>query len=374
MSIMKRFSQYSRMARQVSIREGIPVARQVSEILHLSRFPGKIGPGDYYSYRLFEDSVPMAEKERFVGWRAESRLDALNESSWHCLGLDKVLMYSLFQSIGIRCPETLAVYLPGGTRYLHGAKALSTQEQLHSWLRTPSNYPFFSKPSACGFAKGPYFAYAYDGQKDCIKFRDGESIKIEDFEQGFGDIERLGYLFQTPLGNDSRLIDSVGRTLSSLRMIVLVNESHPPILHRCFWKLPTGSNTHDNYNGGRTGNLAAALDHETGRITRVINGTGLDVIEVPHHPDTGILLSTVAVPDWKEILDFTFRAALTFPKLRFQQWDIALTDDGPVALEVNLFGTGGCDLTQLLYRKGLLDDVMQDFLCQTSGFKQNMKH
>jgi hypothetical protein len=75
-----------------------------------------------------------------------------------------------------------------------------------------------------------------------------------------------------------------------------------------------------------------------------------------------VSLKTLSVPDWQQVLDFTFRAALTLPKLRFQQWDIALSDDGPLVLEVNLFGTGGCDLTQLLFRKGLWDDKMSAFL------------
>lgn len=102
--------------------------------------------GDYYAYRLFEDSLPMSEKERFVGWRAESRLDALNESEWHCLGLDKVLMYGLFNSNGIRFPETRAIYLAGRCRPLVGAMAITTPEDLRSWLRDPANYPFFPSP------------------------------------------------------------------------------------------------------------------------------------------------------------------------------------------------------------------------------------
>ena len=145
-------------------------------------------------------------------------------------------------------------------------------------------------------------------------------------------------------------------------MMVLFDESRGPILHRSFWKLPTGNNTYDNYNAGQTGNLAAAIDLQTGQITRVINGTGLDIVEVALHPDTGIPLKTLSVPDWRLVLDFTFNAALALPKLRFQQWDIALSNDGPLVLEVNLFGTGGSDLTQLLYRKGLLDDTMKSFL------------
>ena len=359
MGLIRKILAYIPLARRVCTEHGISVIRQISEILYLFRSKGRIGPGDYYAYRLFDPSLTQAEKEEFVGWKAESRLDALNEQSWHCLALDKVLMYSLFQSINLRIPETRAIYLPERSRPLDGAIALTTPEELRTWLRTPSNYPFFSKPSASGFARGAFFASGYDEQRDTILFKDGSSLSIDDFERGFYDIERLGYLFQTPIQPDARLVNSLGSIVSSLRMMVLFDEYQSPILHRCFWKLPTGNNMHDNYEGGRTGNLAAAIDPTTGRIARVISGFGLDVVEVTHHPDTGVLLSSVSVPDWKQVVDFTLTAALSLPKLRFQQWDIALSNDGPMALEVNLFGTGGGTASQLLYRKGLLDETME---------------
>jgi len=304
----------------------------------------------------------MSEKERFVGWKTESRLDALNERSWHCLGLDKVLMYSLFQSNGIRHPETRAIYLSGRGRPLPGASSLKTSEELRSWLRTAANYPFFSKPSASGFARGAFFADHYDPAQDRVVFKDGGSARVDDFENLFDDVEHLGYLFQTPIRPDSRLVGNLGSIVSSLRMMVLYDEVQGPLLHRCFWKLPTGTNTHDNYDGGRTGNLAAGIDHQTGRIMRAITGFGLDEVEVTHHPDSGVPLTSLCVPDWDKVVDFTLQSALTLPKLRFQQWDISLSEEGPMALEVNLFGTGGGTASQLIYRKGLLDETMNSFL------------
>ncbi|MCG2577434.1 hypothetical protein LZ012_10560 [Dechloromonas sp. XY25] len=366
MPLLNRLAEYLQQARRVNTKHGLSPIRQLFEIVRLTRSPGQIGPGDYYSYRLFDPMLSHIDKEQFVGWKVEPRLDALNDRSWHCLGLDKVLMYTLFQHAGIRVPQTQAIYLSGRTRPLAGSIALNSPAALHAWLRNPDNYPFFSKPSASGFGRGAFLADAYDAMNDCILLREGTRIQVIEFEKQFHDIERLGYLFQTPIQADSRLVDSIGKTVSSLRMIVLCDEHEGPVLHRCFWKLPTGNNSHDNYNGGKTGNLAAAIDHDTGRVTRVINGTGLDLVEIERHPDTGVNFATLAVPNWQKVCQFTFDAALTLPKLRFQQWDIALSNDGPLALEVNLFGTGGCDLTQLLYRKGLLDDTMRAFLARHS--------
>jgi hypothetical protein len=364
LKLLKRVADYAALARRVSTEHGIPVIQQAFDILHLARKSGRIGPGDYFTYRLFDKLVGQSEKEEFVGWKAEPRLDSLNDRRWHCLGLDKVLTYSLLRANNIRIPDTRAIYLPNRARPLGDAVSLDSPAALHSWLRVSGNYPFFSKPSASGFARGAFFAESYDDQSDRVVLRNGPSIGTESLCREFLDIEKLGYLFQTPVQTDPRLAPTLGATVTSLRMMVLCDEVQEPILHRAFWKLPVGSNIHDNYNGGLSGNLAAAIDPLTGQIARVINGTGLDIVEVAIHPDTGADLKTLFVPDWMDVLNFTLKAALTLPKLRFQQWDIALSDDGPVVLEVNLFGTGGRELTQMLYRRGLLDATMKAFLAR----------
>lgn len=121
----------------------------------------------------------------------------------------------------------------------------------------------------------------------------------------------------------------------------------------------------DRCNGGQTGNIAIAIDHRTGQVTPVINCTRLDVVDVERHPHTGVARKTIAVPDRPQVLDCIFSAALVLANIRFQQWDIALPRDGPLVSVVNLFGNRrGCDLSQSLCRRGLLDDTMKSILSQ----------
>lgn len=366
MSVAKKISEYVAQARAVERRFGISVFHQFAEIARLRRGQGRIGPGDYYAYRLYDPEIAEEEKQRFVGWQAEAMLDALNDPRWHCLGLDKVLMYALFRDSGIRVPETQAIYLPGHKRILSGATCLSSEAELHAWLRDPANYPFFSKPSASGFGRGALLAKGYEGGDDAIMLNDGTRIQVASFGQEFHDVEHLGYLFQVPLDHDRRLASTLGQIPSSLRIMVLIDEEEGPLIHRTFWKIPTGRNYSDNFNSGKSGNLAAAIDAESGRVIRVINGVGLDLREIDVHPDSGARLRDMAIPDWQEVKKFALASSRVLPKLRFQQWDIALTNEGPVALEVNLFSTGGGDLTQMLYRKGLLDETMRRFLRRLS--------
>lgn len=362
MGVAQRLKTYLALAQRASDEHGVAVLTQLRELRQLRRSLGRIGPADYYNYRLFDPQLSLADKGRFAGWRMEAVLDALNDRHWACLGLDKVLTTALLDAQGLRCTETLAIYSPMRPRLLQQATALTHEAQLQDWLRDGRNYPFFSKPAASGFGRGACFALRYDAASDSIEQRNGERLPVSGFELHRSDHEQLGYLFQRPVEPDATLRPALGDIVTSLRIMLLCDEQEGPLIHRVFWKLPTGRNMQDNYNDGRGGNLAAAVDLHSGRIQRVINGSGLDLRELREHPDSGADLHTLSIPGWAEVQAFVARAALLFPKLRYQQWDIALSAQGPLALELNLFGTGGSELSQLLYRRGLLDETLCRFL------------
>jgi len=354
-------------ARAARAQCGRPISAQAWELMRLALGPARLGPGDYYSYRLFESDLTLEQKQRFVGWRREPLLDALNDPSWHVLGLDKVVMTALLAEQGLHCTQTRAIFLPGHERHLQHARCLHDEAELQGWLRDPANYPFFGKPVASGFGRGALWALGYCGESDEVLLRDGRVLPVASFSSQWCDPEHLGYLLQQPLEADPRLLAALGPTPTSLRMMVLVDEVEGPLLHRAFWKLPVGRNMNDNFNDGRDGNLAAGIDLTSGRIVRAVNGSGLRLRECSLHPDTGVDLRSVSVPDWPNVQAFTLGAADLFPRLRFQQWDIALTAQGPCAIEVNLFGTGGCELSQVLNRQGLLDDAMARFLARQAA-------
>lgn len=362
MKTADRLTEFVNSARAVTKAHGVSWWRQVAEIRRLGRGPGRIGPGDYYAYGLFDPGLDGAAKSSFIGWRAESELDALNDRRWQAMGLDKIVMYTMLVANGTPVPQTRAVYLPGRRRALAGAESLTSLDELIGWLRNPSHYPLFAKPSAGGFGRGSFLATRVDEASGVVELADGTVEQIDRLIARFDDRERLGYLLQQPLKSDPRLTRDLGAIVSSLRIMVLYDDVEGPVIHRAFWKLPTGRNMHDNYGGGVSGNLAAAVDMKSGCIMRVITGVGLGIVDVERHPDTGRPLDGVAVPDWPDVIACALDAATVFPKLGFQQWDIALTDQGPVALEVNLFGTGGSELSQMLYRRGLRDERMNRFL------------
>jgi len=132
-----------------------------------------------------------------------------------------------------------------------------------------------------------------------------------------------------------------------------------PRLFRAIWKIPTGANMVDNFDRGMLGNLVARVDPETGRILRVIGGSGVGKREVRTHPDTGRSFEGFAIPEWDRVRALCLQAATIFPALRLQFWDIALGAEGPVVLEVNI--GGNLDGPQQVADSGVLDADLEAF-------------
>ena len=130
------------------------------------------------------------------------------------------------------------------------------------------------------------------------------------------------------------------------------------MIHRAGAKIATGTNAADNF--WRPRNMLGAIELATGTITRMVRGTGIETAVNLLHPDTGAQIVGAPIPDWGPVLDLTAAAACVLPSIRTQSWDVALTDSGPVLLEVN-FG-GDLNLAQLAPGAGVLDDLYREHL------------
>ena len=111
-----------------------------------------------------------------------------------------------------------------------------------------------------------------------------ETVPVEKFAAEVDAYRRHGYIFQELLRPHPDLTTICGDRLSTARVVVLVHEDGPRILH-AVWKIPVGQNPADNF--WRTGNMLGLVDATSGRVTRVVQGSGPDRTEVEVHPDTG---------------------------------------------------------------------------------------
>jgi hypothetical protein len=338
---------------------GKSLNEQTDEIHRLQRAVGLLTPEEYYYYRLFDDSrFDAADKKKFLGRAAQGRIIARCAAGrWSGIVHDKILFQVLMQAYGFPMPRIIATY--HAQRSAPGAAALRDAQELALFLRSGS-YPLFGKPVYGMFSLGSIRLESYDADRDAVVLHDGTFATVTTLVKELSQYAQRGYLFQEVKHPAGPILSACGDRIACARIVILVGASEPEIF-RALWKVPAASNIADNF--WRPGNLLAALDVGTGRLTRVVCGAGLEQREVELHPDSGVGLIGMHLPHWQEVKALSLSGARVLSGLSMQAWDIALCPEGPVVLEVNV--GGDFNLPQLAAARGLLDQRFSKFLRRT---------
>jgi hypothetical protein len=349
---------------KLALASGRSVPSLLREIITLWRGPGKLSPQEYFYYRLWDPAIQLDDKRRFVGKKAQHDMHlACNSQYWYATAADKILFHTIMTGAALPVPELIAITAQG--RAIPGIPNLSDAGALAALLRRPELYPLFMKEAGGKYSLAVTSADTYDEVQDEVVLLDGTRHAPETLAGGM--TEGGGYLVQRRLRQAPALAALFGPRLWSVRVLVLLGKAGPRI-HRAVAKIATGTNPADNY--WRPGNMLGAISLEDGTIWRVVTGSGAGLSTNPRHPDTSRPVLGTKLPDWARIADLIQAAAPVFAGIHSQSWDVALTEQGPVLLEVN-FG-GDLNLTQLANGEGVLDAGYSEHLCEW-GYRLRMR-
>ncbi len=349
----------ARHIREASRRHRLSRARLLAEMARLATGPGYVSPSEYFYYRLFDPSMPWEDKTRFIGMRMQPLLHAAcNDIRWRVLADDKIIFHALMRAAELPIPKILAVYHPA--RAVPGTAAvLRDREEVERFLRSVET-ELFAKPFDGSHSIGSLAIEGMDRDGDTLRTAHDGRIGVRAFLDYMQTHE--GYLFQERLRPHPQIERLFGPALSTIRMLVFLEPSGPK-LASAVCKIPVGGNIADNF---WRGNLLGAVHADSGVIARTVRGVGIDQARHERHPDTGRQIVGEAIPAWREARTLCLEAATLFQGIRTQAWDIAITDTGPVLVELN-FG-GDLNLAQLAWGRGLLDDAYREHL-RTCGFR-----
>src|SRR5690606_10664872 len=126
--------------------------------------------------------------------------------------------------------------------------------------------------------------------------------------EGFQNTSTYGYLFQEPIRQHPELQRMSGQTVSTMRMVVALEQGGPRLL-RVMFRIARPHSVTDNLVGGLTATLAAAVDISNGRVVRVISGTAAEEREFEVHPDTGATVLGFQIPHWDSCVATVYDAA-----------------------------------------------------------------
>jgi putative polysaccharide biosynthesis protein len=340
--------------RQIAERHGKSYQQVMFDIAKTGFGPGKLTYEEYLTLRLFDDAaLAGADKSAFVGIDVSRRLwlAANYNIEWWGVMRNKLAVTSLLGAYGFPVIPTLAFY--SSRISIHNATMLRKPDELAAFLRTSQAYPLFGKPMDALRSLGSVRLESYNAAADSVITSDGRTLAVERFATEVNEHFGSGYIFQRCVAPHAGVRAIAGERLATVRVMTLGGE-----LWRAAWKIPAGANVADNF--WRTGNLLATIDPGTGRITRVVRGTGLAQEEVTQHPDTGAELIGIEVPCWHEIVGMARSAAATLEEVPLIGWDMAATEAGIAIVEPNF--TPDFGLPQIADRRGVLDQQFNAFL------------
>ncbi len=347
---------------------GKPWHVQLLEIRSLARMGGKCGATDYFWHRMYDDRyIKGRGRKDFLGWRLlEDFSRALNPRHVVLPAWDKAVFTQLADSAGLPVAPVLAFFHPTQripkTLGLH----LTTRDAAGTFLRCAANYPLFGKPAYSQGGCGAAYLSSYDASSDSVVLLSGDKLPVLQF------LVRLehpvdpqfhrpqcGYLFQSAMRPATEIAAIAGsNALCGVRVICL-NGSEGVRVVRAIWKIAVPPNCTDNFGVGDRGNLLADVDLETGEVGGSMRGMWPHAELFSEHPVTGQPIDGFRLPGWDRILSACRLAGEVFPLMKIHHWDFALTDQGPLMLELN--DIGGTQIPQM-HGRGLLTEEIRDFL------------
>jgi len=296
-------------------------------------------PDEAFRLGLFDPAMSDEELACFVSRKKLTRVqESLNPVSWAPLLKDKSLLYRYCRALGIPVPELYAIYFRGIPGWSNTGVFIESRSDWGKFINDQLPREFVIKPARSALGRG-VMAFTRS-ENTFVDARAKRYSGLDIFDLMSGSREFDCFVIQQRLANHPELIRLTGNSnLQTVRFISFVDTTGRAVILQAQLKLITSDNITDNFHYGRTGNIQAQVSLADGRSAHAVtvgpDGSGIKPIAT--HPETRIDLEGFEIPFWQEALALVRRAAVGFVPVRTIGWDIAITPDGPVVLEGNIW-------------------------------------
>lgn len=331
--------QYNRMIQAMERYEKCdnkkPIIEIKKEINLCKKFWGCY-PLHYYRYDLYKKDKQLSEKE-LLNYIPEFFfynlfLPFYDSNKYEMLIEEKNITEQIFRSLNIKQPDTIFKLTNND---IYGADLEKKGfEQIKIELLQNEYKKIFVKPVD---GQGGYGIYIFhrDGKgnyvtKDNIELNNKFLNKIS---------EKRDYIVQKGLEQDERISEIYPNSINTFR-ITTENKKGKVRVVCSVLRIGKGNSELDNCSQD---GISLKVDVQSGKSgDYATTETGEKFYK---HPDTDFIFKGYLIPDWDKIKNFVIISAEKLPQFTYLGWDIALTKEGPLAIETNL--GFGLDLYQV---------------------------
>lgn len=325
--------------------------RVIRDYLSLYRAKG-LRPEEYYEFEFEKRSEDF--RRDFLGLDEQRYyLELLNPLKYMSLARNKFVAHKMLENTGVRTSELYCHYQPEGRYTVHSECAGNLAGVLRI-LKAKGVQSCVIKTTESSHGDNVWVIKSIDYQDDDATLTrfDGQQLALSSV---LGD-EAL--VFESVVRQTAQFAAFNASSVNTVRFMTALYPDGSAKVIATFIKIGRAGRCVDNAGGG--GNVDVCVDVATGEIRHAIQfGGWRNVKDIDCHPDSGAQLNGVLVENWEAVKAEVIRFQQAFPYCKVAGWDIALTDDGPVVIEVNDFWdrTG-----QFFIRRGWRDEIRECYL------------
>lgn len=313
---------------------------------------------EYTNYQFYNADKSFRDSFLSMG-RAWQLWDVLNPKNYACLARDKYLSHCLLRNLQIPKSDLYIYYNP--QLATNTEKLAFNYDGVVSIIKKLNIKQCVIKPSQDS-AHGQGVVVCNDieilDNKCLIKKYDGEIVELKNI------LREQPLLFESIVKQNHQFASFNQSSVNTVRMMTALYPNNEVKVIASFIKIGRAGSCVDNAGSG--GNVDCAIDITSGRLYNVLEfNSWEDIKSITHHPDSKTQIEGCYIENWEAIVKQVCDYQARIPQLKVIGWDIAITDDGPIVIEINnWWDTTG----QLFLNRGWKPEVMD---CYNAWVKYN---
>lgn len=345
---------YYRLLKFSSRYKDLSLTRRLSVVLdyyNLYKTKG-LTADEYYEFE-FEKQTPDFRKT-FLGLNEQRYyLDYLNPKKYYSLARNKYLAHKMLENTGVHKTPLYCYYCPEGV-FVNNTDIASNISDVVRILKSKDVTSCVIKDTENSHGEGVIVIKH-------IEYQDNECLlhcfndKIVKLSEVLG---KYPLLFEGVIKQSKQVASFNESSVNTIRFMTTLYPSGEARVIATFIKIGRNGKCVDNAGDG--GNVDACVDIDSGKLKYVIQYDGVrNIKNITHHPDSNNLLEGVVINNWQQIKKQVACFQKSFPYIKAAGWDIAITESGPVVIEVNdMWDRTG----QMFLRKGWREEIRECYL------------
>ncbi len=293
---------------------------QVKELIALA-LHWKVMPWQYLIFEMYlkECKMTIKEMKNYLPHQIWYKMREIDKPYWIVCG-DKSLSSNLFYSYDIPQPGLICHYHEGV--FYDKCNQLLSEEQTDKAILN-SGYDYIFVKNSTGSYGHDVFSYkrSNDGY-----YNGNHKLSTRFIKENF---PKMSLIIQEGIIQNKMLESFNPDSLNTVRILTKCDKGKASII-AALVKFGRKGSIIDSCHGG----LIVNVDVETGELSEW-GRVNFDSNKYFYHPDTKIQFSGKIIPEWEEMKRIVIRGAQAFHNLIFIGWDVAVTDNRVIVIEIN---------------------------------------